>query len=38
MQDHPFTTVLGLWGTIMVGSLAHLYRKQVPTQLKIIRE
>lgn len=30
--------MLGLWGSIMVGSLAHLYRKQIPTQLKIIRE
>jgi len=37
VQDHPFSTVLGLWGTVLGGTFLYISKKQLPTQLKIIQ-
>ena len=36
-RDHPFRTTLGLWGTILVGTGAYLYKRKIPFQLKVIQ-
>ena len=35
-QEHPFAGVLGAWGTLVGGTLAYVWARPLPLQLKII--
>lgn len=37
VREHPFATTLSLWGGILAGTGIYLYKRQIPTQLKIIQ-
>lgn len=37
IREHPFTAVLGLWGSVLGATGVYLYKRQIPTQLKIIQ-
>ena len=36
-QHNPITSTLTLWGGIMTATGVYLYKRQIPTQLKIIQ-
>ena len=35
-QDHPLTSVVGLWATLMVGTGAYLYSKPMKPSIRVI--
>lgn len=36
-KEHPFSTVGIAWSSVLAGTMAYLWRRQIPTQLKVIQ-
>jgi hypothetical protein len=37
VRERPFTTTVGLWGAVLAGTGLYLYKRNIPTQLKVIQ-